>query len=46
MVNMDEEEYDRFNTFGVYKMIQDIHDEEYTSPLKLLKNKQDVKKNS
>lgn len=37
MDSQEEEDHDRFNTFGVYKMFDDIHNEEYTSPLNILR---------
>ena len=38
MDNPDIEDSDKFNTFGIYKMVQDIHDEEYTSPLTTIRD--------
>jgi hypothetical protein len=36
MDNKKLEEHDRVHGLGVYKMIGDIHDEDYRTPLKIL----------
>lgn len=48
MDDKEQEEYDRIQSLGIYKMVADIHDETYTTPLMTLKQrnqKSTVKRN-